>query len=136
LILIVEDNDANLETMTGYLTSRGYRLAEARDGLQAIAMMAGCATEIMGAATPDQHQINRPDLILMDIQMPGMDGFEATRRIRQLPDCATIPIIALTALAMPTDRQRCLDAGANQYVTKPVKLGQLVATIETLLKQQ
>jgi signal transduction histidine kinase/ActR/RegA family two-component response regulator len=127
LILVVEDNDANLETMTGYLTSRGYRLAEARDGRQAISMMTGFATE--------QNLVNRPDLILMDIQMPGMDGFEATRQIRQLPECATIPIIALTALAMPTDRQKCLDAGANQYVTKPVKLGQLVATIETLLKQ-
>jgi signal transduction histidine kinase/ActR/RegA family two-component response regulator len=127
LILVVEDNDANLETMTGYLTSRGYRLAEARDGRQAISMMTGFASE--------QNLVNRPDLILMDIQMPGMDGFEATRQIRQLPECATIPIIALTALAMPTDRQKCLDAGANQYVTKPVKLGQLVATIETLLKQ-
>jgi signal transduction histidine kinase/ActR/RegA family two-component response regulator len=126
LILIVEDNDANMETMTGYLKSRGYRLIEARDGGQAIAILEGSA--------PDQTQSNRPDLILMDIQMPGMDGFEATRQIRQLPDCTTIPIIALTALAMPTDRQRCLDAGANQYVTKPVKLGQLVSTIETLLK--
>jgi signal transduction histidine kinase/ActR/RegA family two-component response regulator len=126
LILVVEDNDANMETMTGYLTSRGYRLVEARDGRQAIEMMRESVTA--------QNQINRPDLILMDIQMPGMDGFEATRQIRQLPDCATIPIIALTALAMPTDRQRCLDAGANQYVTKPVKLGQLVSTIETLLK--
>jgi signal transduction histidine kinase/ActR/RegA family two-component response regulator len=126
LILIVEDNDANLETMTGYLKSRGYRLAEARDGRQAI--------DLMRESAHDQNQINRPDIILMDIQMPGMDGFEATRQIRQIPDCAMIPIIALTALAMPTDRQRCLDAGANQYVTKPVKLGQLVSTIETLLK--
>ncbi len=134
LILIVEDNDANMETMTGYLKSRGYRLAEARDGRQAIAILAGSTNETMRESAHDQHQINRPDIILMDIQMPGMDGFEATRQIRQLPDCATIPIIALTALAMPTDRQRCLDAGANQYVTKPVKLGQLVSTIETLLK--
>jgi signal transduction histidine kinase/ActR/RegA family two-component response regulator len=134
LILVVEDNDANLETMTGYLKSRGYRLAEARDGQQAISIMEGFTNEMMRESAHDQNQINRPDLILMDIQMPEMDGFEATRKIRQLPDCATIPIIALTALAMPTDRQRCLDAGANQYVTKPVKLGQLVSTIETLLK--
>jgi CheY-like chemotaxis protein len=69
----------------------------------------------------------------MEIQMPGMDGFETIRRIRQIPDCDQMPIVALTALAMPTDRQKCLDAGANEYVTKPVKLGQLVSTIETLL---
>ncbi len=119
-ILIVEDNDANLETMTGYLKSRGYHLIEARNGHQAIS--------ILDRATSDC-----PDVILMDIQMPRMDGFEATRRIRQLPHCATIPIIALTALAMPSDRQKCLDAGANHYVTKPVKLGQLVLTIESLL---
>jgi CheY-like chemotaxis protein len=70
----------------------------------------------------------------MDIQMPGMDGFEASRQIRQIPECAAIPIVALTALAMPSDRQKCLDAGANQYVTKPVKLGQLIVTIESLLQ--
>jgi signal transduction histidine kinase/ActR/RegA family two-component response regulator len=119
-ILIVEDNDANMETMTGYLKSRGYQLIEARSGEQAIS--------ILGLA-----QTDCPDMILMDIQMPGMDGFEATRRIRQMPECAAIPIIALTALAMPSDRQKCLDAGANHYVTKPVKLGQLVLTIESLL---
>jgi CheY-like chemotaxis protein/anti-sigma regulatory factor (Ser/Thr protein kinase) len=118
LILIVEDNDANLETMTGYLKSRGYDLLEARDGQQAISIA----------------QTDCPDIILMDIQMPGMDGFEATRHIRQIPACAAIPIIALTALAMPRDRQKCLDAGATHYVTKPVKLGQLVLTIESLLR--
>jgi CheY-like chemotaxis protein len=118
LILIVEDNDANLETMTGYLKSRGYDLLEARDGQQAISIA----------------QTDCPDIILMDIQMPGMDGFEATRHIRQIPACAAIPIIALTALAMPRDRQKCLDAGATHYVTKPVKLGQLVLTIESLLQ--
>jgi PAS domain S-box-containing protein len=117
LILVVEDNEANMETMTGYLKSRRYRLLEAVNGQQAI----------------DLAQKHCPDIILMDIQMPGMDGFEATRRIRQIPDCAEIPIVALTALAMPADRQKCLDAGANQYVSKPVKLGQLVLTIETLL---
>ena len=63
-----------------------------------------------------------------------MDGFTAIRQIRQMPECAEIPIVALTALAMPLDRQKCLDAGANEYVTKPVKLSQLVATIEALLK--
>ncbi len=126
LILVVEDNEANMETMTGYLRSRGYRLMEAIDGQTAI--------ELLSQYSIDPTLANCPDIILMDIQMPGMDGFEATRQIRQISGCATMPIIALTALAMPTDRQKCLDAGANEYVSKPVKLGQLVSTIETLLK--
>ncbi len=121
LILVVEDNAANMETMTGYLKSRKYRLLEAENGHQAISIL------------NDLAGMHHPDIILMDIQMPGMDGIEAIGRIRQMPECAAIPIIALTALAMPTDRQKCLDAGANQYVAKPVKLGQLVAMIETLL---
>ncbi len=125
LILLVEDNAANMETMMGYLKSRGYRFLEAGNGQQAISLLADCAQDLA--------QREYPDIILMDIQMPGMDGFETIGRIRQLPDCAAIPIVALTALAMPLDRQKCLDAGANQYMTKPVKLGQLVSTIETLL---
>jgi signal transduction histidine kinase/CBS domain-containing protein/ActR/RegA family two-component response regulator len=125
-ILVVEDNEANMETMTGYLQSRGYRLMGASNGLQAISVLESCGSDL--------GQTDPPDVILMDIQMPGMDGFEAIGRIRQIPDCATIPIVALTALAMPADRQKCLDAGADRYVTKPVKLGQLVSTIETLLQ--
>jgi CheY-like chemotaxis protein len=117
LVLVVEDNDANMETMTGYLESRGYRPIEARNGLTAIELA----------------RTQQPDVILMDIQMPDLDGYTAIGRIRQLEECATIPIIALTALAMPLDRQKCLDAGADRYVTKPVKLSQLVMTIEQLL---
>ena len=116
-ILVVEDNQANMETMTGYLKSRGYRPIEALNGRMAI----------------DLAQLHHPDIILMDIQMPDMDGFAAIGQIHQIPECAAIPIVALTALAMAGDRQKCLDAGANHYVTKPVKLSQLVATIETLL---
>ncbi|AFY95280.1 PAS domain S-box [Chamaesiphon minutus PCC 6605] len=117
-ILIVEDNEANMETMTGYLQSRGYALLGAGTGQQAIEMA----------------QIHTPDVILMDIQMPDIDGFEAIARLRQIPACRAIPIVALTALAMPADRQKCLDAGADRYVSKPVKLGQLVSTIEALLQ--
>ena len=125
-ILLVEDNEGNIETMTTYLESRGYRLIVAENGQQAISILEDCANGLVYAYLPD--------IILMDIQMPGMDGFEATRRIRQIPDYTNIPIIALTALAMPDDCQRCLDAGANQYMSKPVRLSQLVASIETLLK--
>jgi PAS domain S-box-containing protein len=126
-ILLVENDEGNIETMTTYLQSRGYLIVVAENGLQAISTLEGCANDLN----------NRyPNIILMDIQMPGMDGFEATERIRQLPQCATIPIIALTALAMPQDRQKCLDAGVDRYMTKPVRLSQLVATIETLLNQQ
>ena len=125
-LLLVEDDEGNIETMTTYLESRGYQIVVAKNGQQAIDCLQGCANE------PDQQY---PDLILMDIQMPGMDGFAATAHIRQMPECQTIPIIALTALAMPDDRQKCLDAGANDYMSKPVKLSQLVATIESLLKK-
>jgi PAS domain S-box-containing protein len=124
-ILLVEDNEGNMETMTSYLEGRGYRLIAAENGQQAISILESCANSL--------NQIDYPHIILMDIQMPGMDGFEAIGYIRQIPECAEIPIVALTALAMPDDCQKCLDAGANRYVSKPVRLSQLVTTIETLL---
>ena len=85
----------------------------------------------MAIAIAKAHQ---PDIILMDIQMPTMDGIEATRQIRLDPNLVNIPIIAMTALAMSGDRDRCLAAGANEYVSKPLKLKQLVTTIQSLLK--
>ncbi|MBD2440391.1 response regulator, partial [Nostoc sp. FACHB-110] len=117
VILLAEDNQANIDTMSGYLESRGYHLIMAHDGQQAI----------------DQVQAQHPDLIVMDIQMPGMDGLEAIRHIRKEPEFGHLPIIALTALAMPGDRETCLAAGANEYLTKPVKLKHLVTTIQQLL---
>jgi CheY-like chemotaxis protein len=117
LILIVEDNVLNVNTIKSYLTAKGYRSIVANDGQAAI----------------DQTQEHHPDLILMDIQMPGMDGLEAIVNIRQQPQLVKIPIIALTALAMDGDRERCLKAGANDYLTKPVKLKQLHATMQQLL---
>jgi CheY-like chemotaxis protein len=78
-------------------------------------------------------QSEKPDLILMDIQMPGMDGLEAIKQIRLNANLAQIPIIALTALAMPGDRDRCLEAGANEYISKPVRLKQLTSLIQEML---
>ncbi|MFZ4730694.1 MAG: response regulator, partial [Pseudanabaena sp.] len=80
----------------------------------------------------------RPDLILMDIQMPNIDGIEAIKIIRgsNIPELANIPIIALTALAMIGDRDRCIEAGANEYLTKPVKLNQLATIIKQILAQK
>lgn len=117
LILVAEDNEASLNTLASYLTVKGYRLLAAKNGMEAVRLAAS----------------ERPDIILMDIQMPGMDGLEATRLIRQNPDLERVPILALTALAMEGDRDRCLAAGATDYLTKPVKLRELVQQIEQML---
>ncbi len=120
LILIAEDNEANIATFSGYLEAKGYRMLLASDGQQAIALA----------------KAHHPDLILMDMQMPVMDGLEATRQIRLDPNLVDIPIIALTALAMTGDREKCLDAGANEYLTKPVKLKQLATSIRQVLNAE
>ncbi len=117
LILIVEDNELNINTIFSYLSAKGYRPIVAQDGQSAIEMT----------------NLHHPDLILMDIQMPGMDGLEAIGRIRQNPQLAEIPIVALTALAMEGDREKCLAAGANEYISKPVKLKQLNTIITQFL---
>ena len=117
LILLAEDNQGNIDTLSSYLEAQGYRMLVAKNGQEAI----------------DLSRSHRPDLILMDIQMPRVDGIEAIQTIRQDPQMAQVPIIALTALAMDRDRDRCLASGANDYLAKPVKLRQLVATIQQLL---
>ncbi|MGJ5675741.1 MAG: response regulator [Nostochopsis sp.] len=119
LILLAEDNQANIDTISGYLESRGYRLVLANNGQQAI----------------DLALAQRPDLIVMDIQMPIMDGLQAMCQIRNNKKSMHIPIIALTALAMPGDRETCLAAGAKEYLTKPVKLKQLTTKIQQLLEK-
>ncbi len=117
LILLAEDNEANIKTTSRYLIAKGYRVAIARTGKEAVT-----------AAQSEQ-----PDLILMDIQMPQMDGLEAIQQIRQDPQLLSTPIIALTALAMSGDRDRCLAAGADDYLSKPVRLHKLVTTIQQFL---
>ncbi len=121
-IMVVDDNEVNLNTLCDFLSTQGFRVDKALSGFEAI----GLAENF------------RPNLILMDIQMPGMDGLEATRKIRAHQDAfiAGIPIIALTALAMPEDRKLCLAAGANEYVSKPVELKMLIKKIRTLLGEK
>ncbi|AFZ02494.1 AAA family ATPase [Calothrix sp. PCC 6303] len=117
LILLAEDNSANISTISSYLEAKGYRLVVANNGQEAI----------------DLVKSARPDLVLMDIQMPGMDGFEAMQEIRSHPQFADLPIIALTALAMTGDREKCIAAGANDYISKPIKLKNLAQSIQQLL---
>jgi CheY-like chemotaxis protein len=118
-ILLAEDNEANIVAISDYLNVKGYQVVVARNGTEAVTR----AREI------------EPAVILMDIQMPGMDGLEATRRIRTQDRLSQTPIIALTALAMPGDRERCLAAGANDYLSKPVSLKGLAAAIEAQLQR-
>ena len=119
-ILLAEDNEENIDTISEYLQFKGYQVIVARDGIEALA----------------RAQETRPDLILMDVQMPEMDGLETISRIRADAELAAVPIIALTALAMPGDQGRCLDAGANQYLSKPVRLTRLADIIAAQLKQR
>ncbi|MGM3307739.1 response regulator [Anabaena sp. WFMT] len=120
LILLAEDNEANIATISNYLGAKGYRLIMAKNGEETVTL------------TKKQH----PDLILMDIQMPGMDGLTAMRLIRADPLFIHTPIIALTALAMPGDQEQCIASGANDYLPKPVKLKLLVEKIQDLLNQK
>ena len=118
-ILLVEDNETNISTFSDYLQARGYRVQIARNGQEAMDRLAEAT----------------PDLVLLDIQMPGMDGLEVMRLVRSEKQWALLPIVALTALAMPGDRERCLAAGANAYLSKPISLKLLISTIETHLKR-
>jgi two-component system, cell cycle response regulator DivK len=119
-ILLVEDNDFNRDMLSRRLKRRGYEIVDAADGEQALRLA-------------NSHA---PDLILMDINLPGMDGWEATRRIRANHTTASIPIIALTAHAMSGDREKTLSAGCDEYETKPVNFEGLLAKMEALLGAQ
>ena len=106
LVVVIEDNPFNAKGLCDYLCFKGFRVEWASNALDGIGLT----------------QRLQPSLVVMDIQMPGMDGLEAIQRIRQLPAIGDVPIIALTALAMPGDRERCLKAGATDYIAKPVVL--------------
>ena len=119
-ILVVEDTDSVINLIKDYLEYSGYHVVVAQNGLEGITT----AKDIV------------PDLILMDVQMPVMDGLTASRKIRSEPELQDIPIIALTALAMPGDRERCLAAGMNEYYSKPIKMRDLRDAIQQLLKSK
>lgn len=117
LILLVDDNEANVMTVSNYFEAKGYQLLVGSNGQEAIQLTLS----------------ENPDLILMDIQMPGIDGIEAIQEIRRYPNVVDVPIIALTACAMEGDRDRCLEAGANEYIAKPIKLKELFAVTQKFL---
>ena len=120
LVLLAENNEDNIETMVDYLTHYQHRVVVAHDGMEAIKLLL------------EYH----PDIILMDIQMPTMDGFEAIQHVRKMPNLGSIPIIALTALATPDNQEYCIEIGADSYLTKPIKLKQLNQMIQTLVKEK
>ena len=116
-ILIVEDNEMNRDMLSRRLERKGYDILIAVDGENGI----------------DVARANRPDLILMDMSLPVVDGWEATRRLKSDEALKHIPIIALTAHAMANDREKALDAGCDEYDTKPIELPRLLGKIEALL---
>ena len=116
-LLYVEDNEMNRDMLSRRLQRRGFEVLIAADGEQGVSLAAA----------------ERPDLILMDMNLPILDGWEATRRLKASPDTQRIPIIGLTAHAMVADRDKCLEAGCDDYDTKPVELTRLLDKIERLL---
>ena len=120
LILVVEDNDKNRKLVRDVLTVKGYRLAEAETGEDGVRL------------AREQH----PDLVLMDIQLPGIDGIEALRRLRGDPATAGIPVVAVTASAMTQDRQKILAAGFDAYQSKPISVRPFLALVRDVLDRR
>ncbi len=119
-LLLVEDNEMNRDMLSRRLRHRGFEVTLAADGAECLRMAAAAA----------------PDLILMDMSLPVVDGWEVTRRLKAAPETSAIPIIALTAHAMDTDRDKALAAGCDEYETKPVELPRLLEKIGRLLRAE
>ncbi len=117
-ILLVEDNEMNRDMLSRRLTRKGFDVIVAVDGIECLSLAAS----------------ERPDLVLMDMSLPVMDGWEATRQIKAAPETSHIPVIALTAHAMSDDREKALEAGCDDYDTKPVEFERLLGKIGRLLK--
>lgn len=116
-ILLVEDNEMNRDMLSRRLQRKGYEVVIATDGAQGVAVA----------------RSEQPDLILMDMSLPILDGWEATRKIKADPATGAVPVIALTAHAMAGDQEKCVAAGCDDYDTKPVDLARLLGKIELLL---
>ena len=119
-ILLVEDNEMNRDMLSRRLQRKGYEVLIAADGEAGVTMAAS----------------ERPDLILMDMSLPTVDGWEATRRIKGLLETASIPIIALTAHVMTGDRDKAIDAGCDDYDSKPIDFERLLGKMQALLRKQ
>jgi CheY-like chemotaxis protein len=119
-ILLVEDNEMNRDMLSRRLQRKGYDVVIAVDGKEGIVMALS----------------ERPELILMDISLPILDGLEASRQIKASSETQNIPIIALTAHTMPGDREKCLEAGCDDYDTKPIDMQRLLGKIEVLLNKE
>lgn len=119
-ILIVEDNDLNLKLFRDLLTAHGYETIETKEGLEAINL------------TRDE----RPDLILMDIQLPEISGLDVTRRLKAEPALCDIPIIAVTAFAMKDDEEKILAAGCQAYISKPISITPFLNTVRRFLGEE
>lgn len=119
-ILLVEDHPMNREMLTRRLRKLNYEVVTAENGAEAI----------------DQARVREPDLILMDMSLPVMDGWEATREIKSRPETASIPVIALTAYVHDFDKQKAMEAGCDEYETKPVDMQQLVRKITDLVEKR
>ena len=113
-ILVVEDNEKNMKLLRDVLTAKGYRTLEATSGEAAVASALSFG----------------PALVLMDVQLPGIDGVEALERLRSDERTASIPVLALTAQAMHGDRERFLEVGFDAYISKPVNIGELLAIVQ------
>ncbi len=116
-ILIVEDNEMNRDMLSRRLMKKGYEITIAVDGQEGV----------------DKSKEVNPDLILMDMSLPKIDGWEATRLVKANPDTKHIPVIALTAHAMAEDREKAMNAGCDEYDTKPVELPRLLEKIQALI---
>jgi CheY-like chemotaxis protein len=119
-ILLVEDNEMNRDMLSRRLQRRGHEVLIALDGVQGVELA---------------HS-QQPDLILMDMSLPVMDGWEATQKLKAAPETNGIPIIALTAHAMAGDREKCLEVGCDDYDTKPVEFSRLLGKIQALLEKK
>jgi two-component system, cell cycle response regulator DivK len=119
-ILLVEDNEMNRDMLSRRLIRKGYEVVMALDGRQAVEMASG----------------ENPDLIIMDMSLPVIDGWEATRQVKAAPATRAIPVIALTAHAMAGDREKAIEAGCDDYDIKPIDLPRLLGKITTLLERK